>query len=217
MSARSEILSNVRAALRASGRHCEHEIPREYTQSTGDEPGSAPVVDQFVEALEDYKAFVVKAKADQVPNAIAAFLVDDQSVVVPTGLDKSWKEAAGRDGREVFEDSRQQQIDKLKLNEIDTVVTASRVAISQTGTIVLDGTEDQGRRAISLVPDHHICVVKQSTVMPTVPQAAAVLDPHSTRPLTWIAGPSATSDIELVRVDGVHGPRRLSVIVVTDQ
>ena len=93
------------------------------------------------------------------------------------------------------------------------MVTCSRVGISISGTIVLDGEPDQGRRAISLVPDRHVVVLERQMVVPTVPQAVDVLGAHPTRPMTWVAGPSATSDIELVRVNGVHGPRHLGVVV----
>jgi len=94
------------------------------------------------------------------------------------------------------------------------VVTGARVAIAETGTLVLDAQGDQGRRAITLVPDHHVCVVRASQVVQTVPEAMALLGRAPSRPLTWISGPSATSDIELTRVEGVHGPRVLDVVLV---
>jgi len=116
----------------------------------------------------------------------------------------------------VHTDSREEPLDKGFLAGVNAVVTAARTAISLSGTIVLDGEPDQGRRAITLLPDVHVCVVRASQVQGTVPEAVAVLGEHPERPQTWVAGPSATSDIELVRVDGVHGPRTLCVVVVTD-
>lgn len=132
---------------------------------------------------------------------------------MPSGLPKAYRRAAARSGRELIEDSPQQPIATLDLDHVDAVVTCSRVGISLSGTIVLDGEPDQGRRAITLVPDRHVCILEREAIMPTVPQAVDVLGEHPTRPMTWIAGPSATADIELVRVQGVHGPRNLGVVI----
>jgi hypothetical protein avisC_11735 len=157
---------------------------------------------------------VVLAPTDaKVADAIDSFLEGMGSVVVPTGLDAPFKKAAARSGRTVREDSREKAIPTLELDAIDAVVTRSRVGISISGTIVLDGEPDQGRRAISLVPDTHVVVLERSAIVPTVPQAVDVLGENPLRPMTWIAGGSATSDIELVRVNGVHGPRNLRVVI----
>ena len=129
-------------------------------------------------------------------------------MVVPAGLDPRWLSAADAERVEDRADSTPYDLDR-----VDSVVTACAVAIAETGTIVLDGTDGQGRRRITLVPDHHICVVRvPGQVVSSVPQALERLDPA--RPSTWISGPSATSDIELDRVEGVHGPRTLEVILV---
>lgn len=96
-------------------------------------------------------------------------------------------------------------------------MTASRTATAQSGTIILDGKPDQGRRTISLLPDLRLCVINTSTVQSTVPQAVVIVGEHSTHLITWIAGGSTTSDIELVRADGVYDPRTLVVLLVTDR
>lgn len=213
--AKSAILARARDAISRSqeGRPVR-DIPRAYIREGEHAPGSPEVIADMVEKLEDYSAKVVEA-ADEaaICDGIDAMLEGASSVVVPAGLPAAYKEAAARNGRVVHEDSRDNAIATLDLDTIDAVVTCSRVAVSLSGTIILDGEPDQGRRAITLVPDTHVVVVERDAVMPTVAQAVDVLGKNPTRPMTWIAGPSATSDIELVRVNGVHGPRNLRVVI----
>lgn len=230
MSAKSDILASVRAAIAQSQPAApEPAIVRDYVVEGAEPAGSDTVVAQLVETLEDYHAHVSVVTEEEAGGAIDDFLeqVGARTVVVPQGLRQEWKDAAGgqigrgrgkrrSEPREVREDSLGTPVDKEDLAVIDAVVTASRTAISPTGTIVLDGQPDQGRRIITLLPDVHVCVVAASAIEPTVPQAVALLGEHPERPMTWVAGPSATSDIELVRVDGVHGPRQLCVVIVRD-
>jgi L-lactate dehydrogenase complex protein LldG len=132
---------------------------------------------------------------------LRAALPEGARVVVPSDLDLDVPGAVVDAG-----------LSPAQLDDLDAVVTRARLGIAETGTIVLDHGSGQGRRVITLVPDHHVCVIEVSQVVADVPDAFDVLD--ASRPLTWISGPSATSDIELDRVEGVHGPRRLHVIVV---
>ena len=140
------------------------------------------------------------AEADLVATVLAA-LPDGARVVVPPGLGFDIPGSVVDDG-----------LPAAELDRLDAVVTGARIGIAETGTIVLDHGPGQGRRAITLVPDRHVCVVRADQVVADVPDAITLLDPLS--PLTWISGPSATSDIELDRVEGVHGPRHLHVIIV---
>ena len=134
--------------------------------------------------------------------------------MLPSGIDASWRSAVEEAGLEVVGDEPQLTNDQL--NKTDAVLTAAAVGIAETGTFVLDHHTDQGRRALSLVPDRHVCVVRADQVVTDVPEAVVRLRGaiEAGRPLTWVSGPSATSDIELNRVEGVHGPRALHVLVV---
>ena len=206
--AKTEIFRRIHAA----GPIPVPETPREYRRSGDDSAaGRAAIVAEMEEALIDYTATVTHTDEAGIPAAVEAALADVHSVVVPPGLPEAWKDAAGN-GRELRID--EPTLSKAELDATDAVVTACRVAVSLSGTIMLDGEPDQGRRAITLVPDTHVIVLRAEDIKATVPEAVTILGEHPERPTTWIAGPSATSDIELVRVDGVHGPRNLRVIIV---
>ncbi|WP_336722265.1 lactate utilization protein C [Cellulosimicrobium cellulans] len=216
MSARDDVLARVRAALggsTATGSAASGSVPRAYRERGDLAPGSPEAVDVLVDRLVDYRAHVhVAATASEVATVVGDLLADAGSVVVPPRLDDAWLGALG-DGTAVVPDARDDPRTPDELDQVDAVVTAARVAIADTGTIVLDGEADQGRRAITLVPDLHVCVVRTDQVVETVPEAVRLLAAHPERPQTWISGPSATSDIELSRVEGVHGPRTLHVIL----
>jgi len=194
VSAREEILGRVRSALADVPAVPTVAVPRRTP-----EPGT-DVVTLFCERVADYRAEVERCSSADLPARVQAAVAGER-VVVPPGL-----------GLDVPDSVVDGGLSAAELDALDAVVTRARVAIAETGTIVLDHGPGQGRRAISLVPDHHVCVVDAAQVVADVPDAVALLD--AARPLTWISGPSATSDIELDRVEGVHGPRRLHVIVV---
>ena len=203
MNAREEILRRVKAAQVAP---TEHLIRRDYAH-TRDLPDP---VGLFVERVEDYQATVIRTDFDGIAAAVARSLAGANRVVVPAGLNPSWLP----DGIEMVSD--EPALSSADLDQVDAVLTSAVVGIAVTGTIVLDHTEGQGRRALTLVPDLHVCVVTADQIVGDVPEAVTRLAPcvKRGRPLTWISGPSATVDIELIRVHGVHGPRTLRVVLV---
>ncbi|WP_280417754.1 LutC/YkgG family protein [Nocardia carnea] len=207
MSGRETILGRIRDA-QALAPAVPNESARRYR--TGRKMTDAERIDLLVDRLLDYKAAVHRCAADSLPVLLGRVLAElgAQRVGVPAGLPRSW---LARFGGEIVIDSP--EVPAPGLSELDAVVTASRVTSAETGTIFLDGNDDQGRRALTLVPDVHVCVVPVDTVEVGVPEALARLVP--TRPTTMISGPSATSDIELERVEGVHGPRNLHVVIVS--
>ena len=209
MSAREEILSRIRAAV-ADGA-TPSPVARHYR--TADHPPAVTgeeLLELLVERLVDYRALVRRSSTAMVAATVVAALTERgaRRVAVPDGI-----LPAGLDrlepGIELAGDDP--PLTPARLDGLDGVLTGCAVAIAETGTIVLDGGEGQGRRALSLVPDYHLVVVTAAQVVATVPEGLARLDPA--RPQTWISGPSATSDIELDRVEGVHGPRTLEVIL----
>lgn len=207
--AREEVLGRIRAALGPPGGPAAP-IPRAYAVSSLLEP--AAVVERFVQRVGAYRATVHRTSAQGLPGLIAGILTDAGAhrLVHPVGLPRAWLGGLTADVELLPDDGRQSA---EELDAADAVLTGCAVAIAETGTVVLDAGPDQGRRALTLVPDHHLCVVAAEAIVATVPEGLARLDPR--RPLTLVSGPSATSDIELERVEGVHGPRALDVIVVT--
>lgn len=216
--ARTEILARIRRATAdITDKNPETDVPIDWEYGTGIEMDD--VVGTFVQKVIDYSATVARVKATEVPQAVVDGLRATgarMSAVVPAGLDADWIYAIRAAGLEARVDDP--QLSKETLNESEAVVTAAAAGVADTGTIVLTHVADQGRRAITLVPDRHVCVVRASQVVSDVPEAMQIVKPavHEGHPLTWISGGSATSDIELSRVDGVHGPRKLYVIVVDD-
>jgi L-lactate dehydrogenase complex protein LldG len=211
MGSREEMLARIRAARsdvppgEAPGTVPQ---PRTYLRSRPSPEGD---LERFRERVADYKAGVEMVEAHQVSAAVQAALTGfgARRVAFAEQLPDDWRCT----GFEVVRDTPEAPLDVDGLQGIDAVVTGSAVAVAETGTVVLDGRPECGRRALTLVPDAHVCIVRQEDLVDDVPAAVSRLVPG--RPMTWISGPSATSDIELSRVEGVHGPRRLHVIVVT--
>jgi L-lactate dehydrogenase complex protein LldG len=203
MSAREEVLGRVRAAI-AKAPSEDRPIPRGYARSRD----LRDLVGLFVERVEDYRADVHRCGEADVAGVVAGLVADGARLAVPDGFPAEYlPESVVAVG-----DPPDAPLSAASLDELDGVVTTAAVGIAVTGTIVLDHGPGQGRRALSLVPDLHVCVVRVDQIVDDVPAAIARLDPR--RVLTWISGPSATSDIELDRVEGVHGPRTLRVVVV---
>lgn len=211
--AREEILARVRQALADVP---EHEPGRDeaadvYRLESG--LPAAGAVARFAERVSEYRANVRVVGSDEIAAAVTQALASHAArlVAVPADLPRGWRPA----GADLVEDSP--ALAPADLDAVDAALTGCALAIADTGTIVLDAGAGQGRRALTLIPDLHVCVVDADRVVGSVPEAIRALEQgalNEPRPLTFISGPSATSDIELSRVEGVHGPRRLEVVVV---
>ena len=215
MSAREDILQRIRTATAdVTEPDPALDVPVEWTY--GQPLATADVLADFVEKVEDYKARVVRVAEGDIGSAIVEALAGLQagSAVLPGGLPEAWVQAVTDAGVEVFRDDP--ELSHGELNLISAVVTTAAVGMADSGTIALDHGPGQGRRALSLLPDCHVCVVRADQVVSDVPEGIARLAPalRARRPVTWLSGGSATSDIELSRVEGVHGPRHLWVILV---
>jgi L-lactate dehydrogenase complex protein LldG len=207
--AREEVLRRVRDALRDVATTAEPPVPRDYREAVG-----GALVDRFVERASEYRAVVRRVAGGELRARIERSLAehDARRVVIPDGLPEAWRPA----GVDLIGD---RGLTVGVLDAVDGVITGCALAIADTGTVVLDAGPEQGRRVITLLPDYHLCVVEAAQVVGSVPEAIARLERSGVlrRPLTFVSGPSATSDIELRRVEGVHGPRRLELLVTTPE
>ena len=209
--ARDAVLRRIRTAL--ADRPAAVPTPRDYERSLP--PGTA-IGELFVERVSDYRATVHRTSAEGLTATIATVVGERRAkrLAVPAGVPAGW--LAGIEVERLPDDP---PLSAPEIDALDGVITGCAVAIAETGTIVLDGGPGQGRRAISLVPDYHLCVIFERDIVGSVPEGVAKLQQVASRPgrpITFISGPSATSDIELNRVEGVHGPRTLEVLVVAE-
>lgn len=209
---RSVILANIRLSLGAAQPPASiaaeyAAIPRTYAQSST--LSSAALLELFTDRLLEYDAGVYHRTAAAIPATIAEILSarNKQGLAIPAGLPSAWLPAG-------FTFTEADLFDVYQLDKTEGILTACTVAIAETGSIVLQNARAQGPRILSLVPDYHLCVVFAEQVVVTVPEAFARLEATSTLPTTFISGPSATADIEMTRIKGVHGPRFFDVILV---
>ena len=212
--ARQEILQRIRGALDdvpAAETPADVAVVRDYRR-TGTRTREQ-LVDHLAERVADYAAEVRVVAARELADAVGAACAEMalRRIVVPPALPAAWRPG----DVQLSEDAG---LSAHELDAVDGAVTGCAVAIAETGTIVLDGSPVCGRRLLTLVPDHHICVVLAGQIVELVPEAIAAVAPavrESRRPITLVSGPSASSDIELSRVEGVHGPRHLRVLIAT--
>jgi L-lactate dehydrogenase complex protein LldG len=225
VTARDEVLGRIRTALggdSGGGAHPPAD-PSSAGYRTRGELDQAALLDLLAGRLIDYRSQVRRTEPAGLLDTVRAALAERgaRRVVLPPGLDipgldqpepsqSGPGQAGALDGVELITDGG---LSAQDLDQMDGVITRAAVAIAETGTIVLDAGPGQGRRALTLIPDYHLCLIEADQVVALVPEGVARLRPD--RPLTWISGPSATSDIELERVEGVHGPRTLEVILIS--
>jgi L-lactate dehydrogenase complex protein LldG len=215
MTARDDVLNRIAQAHAAAPPDdlAYGQITRDYT--TTSELDDHELTERLVDRLIDYKALVRRCRTDDLAATVAAALTERGAgtVVAPAGLDETWLAQVSSTVR-IDGTGTGDQLTVAELDALDGVVTSCATAIAETGTLILDGSAGMGRRVVTLIPDYHLCIVLPGQICADIPQALARLQP--TRPITMISGPSATSDIELNRVEGVHGPRTLEVIIVAE-
>lgn len=205
MNAKQDILNRIRSAQKQAGLADHVDVPREYQRKgtlNDDE-----LREMLVDRLEDYKAEVHVTEESDLKKTLDTIVNDRNCADIRYAPGMNADLFDGLPARPDDEDA-----DPRELDDADAVVTESLVSSAQTGTIVLQSDSRCGRRALTLVPDRHICIVRRDEIVYGIPEVISRMDPD--KPATWISGPSATSDIELSRVEGVHGPRDLIVIIV---
>lgn len=217
-SAREEILWRIRRATRDVEDERPEDLPVERGYRGEDVAPREEIVARFAERAAEYEATIHRVTETDLPGAIAQALERRgvRRLVIPPGLPQEWVP----ENVETLRDAARPRLTKEELDESDGVLTGCALGIAQTGTIVLDTGEGQGRRALTLLPDYHLCVVREDQLVGLVPEAFARLEETvkaEGRAITFISGPSATSDIELNRVEGVHGPRTLEVLIFNPQ
>jgi L-lactate dehydrogenase complex protein LldG len=184
------------------------EVARNYRRRS--ERPHAETVERFAERAGEYRATVARASGRAVRRTLSELCRERgaRRLVVPADLPRDWRPK----GVELVEDTG---LTAQELDALDGSLTGCALGIAETGTLVLDGATAQGRRALTLVPDYHLCVITPDQIVELVPEAVERLEPAIAdgRPLTFVSGPSATSDIELNRVEGVHGPRTLHILI----
>lgn len=212
--ARAAILSSIRTALRAPAQIDEAELAAEYVhlprryKREGTLQGEA-LLELFTHRLMEYDAGVKRVAPAEIATEVARILTDRgcRNIAVPDGVSSDWLPQG-------FDFQNANHFNEHQLDKLDGVLTGCTVACAETGSIVLQSAAAQGPRSLTLVPDYHLCVVLAAQVVETVPECFARLDPTSTLPTTFFSGPSATADIEMTRIKGVHGPRFLDVLLV---
>ena len=214
--ARSAILGSIRSAL---GVHAERDIstreaeyaalPREYKQTST--KSGEELLELFTHRLEEYDAGVLRVARNEIAAAVERLLNQRgrRRIGIPDDLPSAWLPAG-------FAFEKAAAFDAHQLDTLDGVLTGCTVAIAETGSIVLQNAAGQGSRALSLVPDYHLCIVLDAQIVETVPECFARLDATAHLPTTFFSGPSATADIEMTRIKGVHGPRFLDVLIISD-
>ena len=205
--AKGEILGRIRGALGGSWK--EVEVPRAYLHTS--DLSQTELLEEFAERTTEYRASVYRTTEAELREKVAEVCRSRKAktLVIPPDLPDVW---LPKEVQFVYDNG----LTSAELSSADGVLSGCALAVAQTGTLVLDGGTTQGRRALTLLPDLHLCVVFARQVVGTIPEAVTALQGRATRPLTFISGPSATSDIELSRVEGVHGPRTLTILLIEE-